>query len=84
MLGAFTVPLILMHDQTNKVIKHKKSCDPLNLPMIPKFSNKGSLMTPKILVLQKHCSGARDFNMAERQQIESKLKKCFILAVYVI
>ena len=23
-----------------------------------------------------------DFNMAERQQIESKLKKCFILAVY--
>ena len=26
----------------------------------------------------------RDFNMAERQQIESKLKKCFILAVYVI
>ena len=26
----------------------------------------------------------RDFNMAERQQIESKLKKCFILAVNVI
>ena len=25
-----------------------------------------------------------DFNMVERQQIESKLKKCFILAVYVI
>ena len=25
----------------------------------------------------------RDFNMAERQQIESKLKKCFILAVYM-
>ena len=23
----------------------------------------------------------RDFNMAERQQIKSKLKKCFILAV---
>ena len=27
---------------------------------------------------------ARDLNMAERQQIESKLEKCFILAVYVI
>ena len=26
----------------------------------------------------------RDFNMGERQQIESKLKKCNILAVYVI
>ena len=25
-----------------------------------------------------------DFNKAERQQIESKLKKCFIQAVYVI
>ena len=31
----------------------------------------------------KYCD-MRDFNMAERQQIESKLKKCFILAVYVI
>ena len=27
---------------------------------------------------------SRDFNMAERQQIKSKLKKCFVLAVYVI
>ena len=26
----------------------------------------------------------RDFNMGERQQIESKLKKCYILAVHVI
>ena len=27
---------------------------------------------------------SQDFSMAERQQIESKLKKCFILAVNVI
>ena len=31
----------------------------------------------------KYCE-MRDFNMAERQQIESMLKKCFNLAVYVI
>ena len=27
---------------------------------------------------------SRDFNIAEGQQIENKLKKCFILAVYMI
>ena len=37
-----------MHAQTNKkLLLHKKSSDPLNLPMTPKFSNKGSSMTPK-------------------------------------
>ena len=30
-----------------KVIIQLKSSDPLNLPMTPKFSNKGSSMTPK-------------------------------------
>ena len=30
-----------------KVIIHYKSSDPPNLPMTPKFSNKGSSMTPK-------------------------------------
>ena len=29
-------------------------------------------------------SGARDFNMTKRQQIQSKLEKCIILAVYMI
>ena len=42
------IPLILMHAQTNKkLLLHKKSSDPLNLPMTPIFSNKGSSMTPK-------------------------------------
>ena len=42
------IPLILMHAQTNKkLLLHKKSSDPLNLPMTPKFSNKGSSMTLK-------------------------------------
>ena len=37
-----------MHAQTNKkLLLHKKSSDPQNLPMTPKFSNKGSSMTPK-------------------------------------
>ena len=42
------IPLIVMHAQTiKKLLLHKKSSDPLNLPMTPKFSNKGSSMTPK-------------------------------------
>ena len=42
------IPLILMHAQTNKtLLSHKKSSDPLTLPMTPQFSNKGSSMTPK-------------------------------------
>ena len=37
-----------MHAQTNKkLLLRKKSSDPLNLPMTPKFSSKGSSMTPK-------------------------------------
>ena len=41
------IPLISIHTQTNKKSLHKKSSDPLNLQMTPKFSNKGSAMTPK-------------------------------------
>ena len=34
--------------QTNKEVNlHKKSSDPLNLPMTPKFFNNGSSVTPQ-------------------------------------
>ena len=36
-----------MRRQTKSYYYTKKSSDPLNLPMTPKFSNKGSSMTPK-------------------------------------
>ena len=42
------IPIIVMHAQTNKkLLLHKRSSDPLNLPMTHKFLYKGSSMTPK-------------------------------------
>ena len=61
--GHSHIPLISMHVQTNKVVIHKKRSDPLNLPMIPKFSNKGSSMTPKKFGLAETLLGVGEISI---------------------
>ena len=58
--------LISMHAQTNKVIIHKKSSDPLNLPMIPKFSNKESSMTPENFGLAETLLAVREISIWQK------------------